>query len=102
MEAVHTYRTRPAHGFGWAALACLAVGIVFGLLGTPLLFGLDIHLGSRFYPMEGLGWVLALKSLFFALTAVILMSAGWVAEVAIRAPLSAEPASQYAVEERLE
>jgi hypothetical protein len=62
-------------------------------MAVPFLFG----------PSLGwISWVLGMKSLFFALTAVVLMAAGWVAEVAIRAPLSADPASQYAVEERLE
>lgn len=90
---ITTYRTRPAHGFGWAALACFALGVFTGLLA--LLAG--VGMGNAW-----LALVLGAKSLFFALAAVILMSAGWVAEVAIRAPLSADWPSQYAVEERLE
>ncbi len=97
-----SYRSRPAHGFGWAALACFALSVVAALAALPFLCGFDIHLGDRYFETQWVGWVMGLKSLFFALTAVVLMSAGWVAEVAIRAPLSAEPAVQYAVEERFE
>lgn len=99
---ITTYRTRPAHGFGWVALACAGLSVLFALLAGPLVVGLDVHISNRFFSTSWLAWVFAAKSMLFALTAVILMTAGWVAEVAIRAPLSAEPASQYAVEERLE
>ena len=92
---ITTYRTRPAHGFGWAALAFLGLSFLTGF------FGAWFSLGGRSL-IGFLGAVLVLKSLFFALTAVVLMAAGWVAEVVIRAPLSSEPAVQYAVEERLE
>ena len=97
-----TYRTRPAHGFGWAALACMALSLLTGILALPFAAGLDIHIGARYFTTGWIAWALGLKSLFFALTGVVLMSAGWVAEVAIRAPLSKAPASQYAIEERLE
>ena len=99
---ITTYRTRPAHGFGWAALASMGLAVLCGLVALPFSLGLDVHIGDRYFTTGWLGWALGLKSLFFALTAVVLMAAGWVAEVAIRAPLSADPAAQYAVEERLE
>ena len=99
---ITTYRTRPAHGFGWAALAFFGLSVVTALLAMPFALGVAFVWDSQAHSMSWLGWALGLKSLFFGLTAVILMSAGWVAEVAIRAPLSADPTSQYAVEERLE
>ena len=49
-----------------------------------------------------LGWALGLKSLFFAVTAVVLFAAGWVAEVVITRPLEREPARQFVVEERFD
>jgi dolichol-phosphate mannosyltransferase len=99
---ITTYRTRPAHGFGWAALASMALSVLCALAAFPLLLGFDIHVGNRYFATWGLGLTLGFKSLFFAVSSVVLMAAGWVAEVAIRAPLSADPASQYAVEERIE
>jgi glycosyltransferase involved in cell wall biosynthesis len=99
---ITTYRTRPAHGFGWVALGSLALSVLCALASIPFLLGIDIHIGDRYFTTSWIGWALGLKSLFFALASVVLMAAGWVAEVAIRAPLSADPASQYAVEERLE
>jgi glycosyltransferase involved in cell wall biosynthesis len=99
---ITTYRTRPAHGFGWAALASMGLSVACGLAALPFLIGIGVHIGDRYFALGWLAWALGLKSLFFAVASVVLMAAGWVAEVAIRAPLSAEPAAQYAVEERLE
>jgi dolichol-phosphate mannosyltransferase len=99
---ITTYRTRPAHGFGWVALTSFVLSLACAVVALPLLAGFDIHIADRYFTTTWLGWALSLKSLFFAVAAVVLMAAGWVAEVAIRAPLAADPASQYAVEERLE
>jgi len=112
------YRTRPAHGFGWVALACAALGMLTGLssvvaagmigfmtgAGGP---GYDSGINSllsTFAAGSGnpLAWGLALKSLFFWIASVIIMAAGWVAEVAIQAPLEAAPAAQYRIEESLD
>ncbi|MEZ5365974.1 MAG: glycosyltransferase family 2 protein [Bryobacterales bacterium] len=99
---ITTYRTRPAHGFGWAALASMALSVVIALVSLPFTAGVEVYLFGKSFDLSWLGPALWIKSLFFAVTAVVLMAAGWVAEVVIRAPLSANPAQQYAVEERLE
>lgn len=89
------YRTRPAHGFGWVALASAGMGMLTGVLATA----------AFIVPWSWSGfasWVLTLKSLFFWLAAVVIMAAGWVAEVMVQTPLETTPASQYRIEETLD
>lgn len=93
------YGARPAHGFGWAALGAGSLGVVsFGAmlpalgLRFEMIGGADIALWP---PLLGL-------ALFFGLSAVILMAAGWVAEVAVAGRLRDDPASLYSIEERLD
>ncbi|MBI1352939.1 MAG: glycosyltransferase [Acidobacteria bacterium] len=97
------YRQRPAHGFGWAALACLALSALTGLLAAGLRAGgLEPHWGASYFPLGLMGWALGLKALFFGLTAVVLLAAGWVAEIVITRPLELDPSAQYVVEDRLD
>jgi glycosyltransferase involved in cell wall biosynthesis len=101
---LHTeYRHRPAHGFGWAALACVAFSMLTGLAGVVMAaVPVDIQSGAAYYSLGWMGWVLGLKSLFFAVAAVILFAAGWAAEVVIARPLRENPSAQYVVEDRLD
>jgi len=100
---LHTeYRNRPAHGFGWAALALLALSFATGLGATVLsLLPRDFSAGAAL-SLGWMAWALGLKSLFFATAAVVLFAAGWVAEVVIARPLREDPPSQFVVEERLD
>lgn len=111
------YRTRPAHGFGWVALACAALGMLAGI-GSVVAAGLTGYLtAGEYHHYTGVAsilsavsagaanpfvWGLGLKSLFFWIAAVVVMAAGWIAEVAVQAPLEAAPASQYRIEESLD
>lgn len=101
---LHTqYRQRPAHGFGWAALACIALSILTGL--AAVLFAampMELELGPARFAGAWMAGALGLKSLFFGLTAAILFAAGWVSEVAIATPLRDDPSAQYVIEERLD
>ncbi len=97
---LHTqYRHRPAHGFGWAALACVFFSVVTALTATFLAAASG---GSGAWALGWMAWALGLKSAVFALTGVVLMAAGWVAEVVIARPLRDDPPAQYVVEERLD
>lgn len=91
-----TYRTRPAHGFGWAALALWAVAAAPFLLSF---FPIEIHLGSRHIVTAG---PLQLLALFLGLSGVISLAAGFVAEVVVRDRFEAAPSAQYSVEEQLD
>ena len=97
---LHTqYRHRPAHGFGWAALACVFFAVVTALAGALLAVAAG---GSGAWGLGWMAWALGIKSAAFALTGVVLMAAGWVEEVVIARPLRDDPPSQYVVEERLD
>ncbi len=93
------YRTRPAHGFGWAALIALGLSMLTGAAAGLLLVG-PAWMNTAW--MNAVFVALSLKSLFFALAAVILFAAGWTAEVAVAAGLRANPSSQYRIEDRVD
>ena len=98
-----TYRHRPAHGFGWAALLCVAFSVLTGLAGTFLaVVPMKVLSGAALLSFGWMAWALGLKSLFFAVAAVVLFAAGWVAEVVIARPLREDPSAQYVVEDRLD
>ena len=87
------YGTRPAHGFGWIALAFALLGILAGAAAAG-----SALLQWPVWVVFGLG----LKSLFFWLAAVVAMAAGWAAELAVAGRLRADPASLYRIEERVD
>ena len=92
------YGARPAHGFGWVALGSAALAGLSFVAMLPLL-GFSLEIGQAYFAI----WPVALVStLFFGLSAVILMAAGWLAEVAIAGRLRDDPASLYSIEERLD
>lgn len=100
---LHTeYRNRPAHGFGWAALALLALSFLTGVGATVLAMLPTEYSSGAYFSLGWMAWALGLKSAFFATSAVILFAAGWVAEVVIARPLREDPPSQFVVEERLD
>ena len=87
------YGSRPAHGFGWVALAFLALAALTGALAVLLAVTL---------PEAPWMTLLALKSLWFGLAAVVLFGAGWTAELVVAGRLRESPASLYRVEERID
>jgi glycosyltransferase involved in cell wall biosynthesis len=92
------YRARPAHGFGWAGLACWAVAAILFIGGAAL----------AVYSAEpgAAGILVAIAAMSFAplalLAGVALFAAGWVAETVVCGEFRADPASQYRIEERLD
>jgi len=92
------YGARPAHGFGWAALGSGALAGGSFVLMLPAL-GVRFAVGDVGFVV----WpVLLCLTLLFGLGAVILMAAGWVAEVAVAGRLRDDPAALYSIEERLD
>lgn len=98
-----TYRHRPAHGFGWAALACIAFSCLTGLAAVFLAaIPMQTNSGIAGFSLGWMAYALGLKSLFFGVTAFVLFAAGWVAEVVIARPLREDPSAQYVVEDRID
>ena len=92
------YGARPGHGFGCAALASFGLSAAF-VVAYLLLPNYLFEVGDKFFP----AWhALGLVAVFFALSGMTALAAGWVAETVVAAGLRQSPERLYAVEERLD
>jgi hypothetical protein len=80
------FADRPAHAFGFAAIAFLIAGMI--LAGLRWLF-----------PWRGM---LASLPAFFCLSAVVLLAAGWVAEIVIARAGDPTGIPPYSIKEQLD